>query len=131
MKYVFLWFSSFVVLLVVLGSVNCVSYYHLLKHGVRASGIVAGVPLRQHGSIDYTYGENNAYAGRARPRGPNPRQSMYKKGDSVVVYYSSVNPRLSMLGDPAPALMGELFSIIISAAIASFFIIYLLKRKLD
>ena len=123
MKYLFAWIGVFIALFVVMGFVNCGSYYHLLRHGIYANGVIVGIPPKQHGIAEYIYGENGVYAGRSIPGYPNPDLGELKIGDSVVVYYSSINPKVSMLSEPRRTLRNEVLSVFILAAIGATFIL--------
>src|SRR5580704_8164639 len=87
-----------------LGRINIPKFQELNRNGISTNGTVASTDCLDHNSVYYDFAvRGQAYSGRTTLT----ECPQLKKGDDLVVYYSSRAPSLNDARNPRDALFGE------------------------
>jgi hypothetical protein len=114
-------------IVIVLGSINWVTYNRLASHGIEAQGTVTNTDCANHGVFSYRFSANGkVYEAKGTTGYGNPSCYVLNVGNSVIVYYLPENPAVSIPGNISPRLANETSTIFLAALISPLFAIFVL-----
>lgn len=121
-------------IVIALGRINWLTYYHLASHGIRTQGYVIKTNCADHNGFYYRFSINeNVYEGLGSGGSGNPDCHTLDVGNPVTVYYLSDSPSINIAGDASMRLTNETVSILLAAlllpAIVTVAIYFIMRGK--
>ena len=116
MKYAVLWFVLVIAIAGGLGCLNVPTYRQLVAYGVPGRATVVELLPANHNSLRYEYQvDGRTLQGQMQSWPPNPPLEQIKVGQTVVIYYDSAHPGVSVLGNPHGMLENKITSVGLAA----------------
>src|SRR5207237_7449936 len=92
--------------------------YNLSKNGIRTIGQVTALEPTNHQVVRYTYVVDSLeYLGSGNAGHGNPPFENIRVGQSVLVFYDPMNPKVSSLGYPQARLYGNVWVAVMVALV--------------
>jgi hypothetical protein len=128
--YAIVWVVLAVGVAVLLGSLNLRDYMALARHGVATRGTVLKLEPEVHQTVRYSYRVDGViHEGKGTVGRGNPCFCDLTAGDRILVYYDAGDPRISVMGEPAPRLENELISVGAAALLFPSFLVLAMAFK--
>ena len=131
MKWAILWLVLAAVFAIGIGSLKVPLLNRLIAHGVKAQATAVKLTPEFHNTVRYEYQvDGTKFEGQDQSWLPNPPLQQIKVGQPLVIYYDSLNPSISVLGDPKPMLNNELISVGMVVIAFPTFIVFAVRKHL-